>query len=43
MGSFEKKQKKVLDTVPLNLINFKAYKPSESQGMRMSSGGEGAR
>jgi hypothetical protein len=36
-------EKKVLDTVPLNLINSKAYKPICFQGMCMSSGREGVR
>ena len=36
-------EKKVLDTPPLNLINFKACKSVYFQGMRMRSGREGAR
>ena len=36
-------EKKVLDTVLLNLINSKAYKPICFQGMCMSSGREGVR
>ena len=35
-------EKIVVDTLPLNLINFKAYKHIDFQGMRMSSGREGA-